>query len=378
MLYSRFLSMSAFLLSATILLSACTETRYVAHLAKQVPLPTDTPKTAGYFKVGNPYHIKGRKYYPQESYDHVETGIASWYGPGFHGKQTANGEIFDENELTAAHRTLQMPSLVRVTNLENGKSLILRVNDRGPFAHNRVIDVSKKAADLLGFKIQGTARVKVEVIPKESRIIAEVAKERRSTSGVEVAMNRSGRLPSHFYSRSDVVLADAGAGSLSPRKPLQNANIQTANATPNSMPQPLHDDGRGITPRSQFTDIMDKYADHTARKNNEHMPQDEIMTNKVASTDMSEPYSAPLVEQYPIKASKLYVQAGSFSTEDNARALKAALGELGENISVQQANVQGRTFHRVRLGPFDSVARADQAMVALEQKGRYGTIVVVD
>jgi rare lipoprotein A len=165
---NRLRSLSLTLVGVGVLLSGCTETQYVAHLAKQIPFPTDTPKTTGYYKVGNPYEIKGRQYRPQESFDHVETGIASWYGPNFHGKKTANGEIFNENELTAAHRTLQMPSLVRVTNLENGKSLILRVNDRGPFAHDRVIDVSKKASELLGFRTQGTAKVRVEVIPEES------------------------------------------------------------------------------------------------------------------------------------------------------------------------------------------------------------------
>ena len=118
----------------------------------------------GKYKVGNPYQIKGVWYYPKESFDHVETGIASWYGRQFHLKKTANGEIFDMNELTAAHRTLQMPSFVQVTNLENGRSLKLRVNDRGPFAHGRIIDVSRRAAQLLGFERQGTARVRVQIL----------------------------------------------------------------------------------------------------------------------------------------------------------------------------------------------------------------------
>ena len=125
----------------------------------------------GSYKVGKPYKIAGQWYYPAEDYDYEEIGTASWYGEDFHAKYTANGEIYDMNTLTAAHRTLPLPSIVRVTNLENGRSLVLRVNDRGPFAKNRIIDVSKRGAQLLGFQAQGTAKVKVEILEKESRAL---------------------------------------------------------------------------------------------------------------------------------------------------------------------------------------------------------------
>src|SRR5437763_13097505 len=115
----------------------------------------------GSYRVGKPYQIGDSWYYPHEQPDYDETGIASWYGPTFYGKPTANGELFDGDGLTAAHRTLPLPVNVRVTNLDNGKSLVVRVNDRGPFARGRIIDVSKHAAELLGFYAQGTARVRV-------------------------------------------------------------------------------------------------------------------------------------------------------------------------------------------------------------------------
>ncbi len=137
--------------------------------------PTDVSRAAAAtpgYKVGKPYQIKGVWYYPQVDYDYVEEGIASWYGPGFHGKATANGEIYDMNDLTAAHRTLPMPSIVRVTNLENGRSLKLKVNDRGPFARERIIDVSRRASQLLGFHMQGTTPVRVEIVEDESRQLA--------------------------------------------------------------------------------------------------------------------------------------------------------------------------------------------------------------
>ena len=123
----------------------------------------------GTYKVGNPYKIMGKWYYPKEDYSYSEIGEASWYGEDFHARKTANGENYDMNTLTAAHRTLPLPSIVRVTNLENGRSLVLRVNDRGPYAKNRIIDVSKRSAQLLGFQTQGTAKVRVEVLEKESK-----------------------------------------------------------------------------------------------------------------------------------------------------------------------------------------------------------------
>lgn len=125
--------------------------------------------TGGTYKVGNPYKIMGKTYYPAEDYDYSEVGIASWYGSDFHNKKTANGEIYDMNTLTAAHRTLPLPSIVKVTNLENGRSLVLRVNDRGPYAKNRIIDISKRGAQLLGFQTKGTAKVRVELLEKESK-----------------------------------------------------------------------------------------------------------------------------------------------------------------------------------------------------------------
>ena len=128
-----------------------------------------------HYKVGNPYEIAGVRYFPEEDYTYAETGIASWYGPKFHGRPTANGEIFDMNMVSAAHKTLPMPSVVRVTNLRNGRSLVVRVNDRGPFVAGRIIDLSRRTADLLDLRRQGTGPVRVEILPGESRRLKELA-----------------------------------------------------------------------------------------------------------------------------------------------------------------------------------------------------------
>ena len=129
--------------------------------------------SAGHYKVGIPYWINGRRYVPSSSLEYNQTGIASWYGPGFHGRLTANGEIFDENQLTAAHPTLSLPSVAEVTNLNNGETIIVRINDRGPFADRRIIDLSRKAAENLDFIRSGTTRVQVRVLSDESRALQQ-------------------------------------------------------------------------------------------------------------------------------------------------------------------------------------------------------------
>jgi peptidoglycan lytic transglycosylase len=132
--------------------------------ARLVEPGTPVPKGGGVYRVGSPYTVAGRVYVPQDNPHYRADGVASWYGSDFHGRSTANGEIFDAEGITAAHPTLPLPSYVRVTNLSNGRSLIVRVNDRGPYAGNRIIDVSKRAAYLLGFTVSGTAWVRVEYV----------------------------------------------------------------------------------------------------------------------------------------------------------------------------------------------------------------------
>ena len=129
-------------------------------------IPADPSRTAphGTYKLGTPYQINGVWYYPEYDPTYDAVGVASWYGRQFHGRPTANGEIFDMRQISAAHPTLPMPSLVEVTNLDNGRSMQLRVNDRGPFHDNRLIDLSQAAARELGFEGRGLAQVRVRFV----------------------------------------------------------------------------------------------------------------------------------------------------------------------------------------------------------------------
>ncbi|MBX9776686.1 MAG: septal ring lytic transglycosylase RlpA family protein [Xanthobacteraceae bacterium] len=122
------------------------------------------PRGGGTFKLGQPYTINGRTYYPTDDPKYRAEGIASWYGADFHGRKTANGEVYDMHGISAAHPTMPMPSYARVTNLENGRSIIVRVNDRGPYAHGRIIDLSTGTAKALGTHGAGLARVRVEYV----------------------------------------------------------------------------------------------------------------------------------------------------------------------------------------------------------------------
>lgn len=271
----------------------------------------------GSYKVGKPYVIEGKKYYPEVNYDYSESGIASWYGPGFHGKRTANGERFDTGELTAAHRTLPMPSIVRVTNLENGKSLIVRVNDRGPYSRGRIIDVSSKAAELLGFKARGVAKVRVDVLEQESRKIAAVAMQGGDTRGFEVAMNKPGyQAASYTPPTKDV-------------KSAENPTLKTA----------FKQDVSGHVKNGLF------YPDH-------------------------------VVSKEPVKDTSIYVQVGAFASEDNARHLAESLKKIGD-AKVYPAVVNGKSYHRVRIYASD-IASADMMFKRVVKNGHKNALIVVD
>jgi rare lipoprotein A len=186
--------------SSTSKLTSRLDPKYgVAASPRVVEFGQPVPKGGGVYRVGKPYLVAGRMYTPEENGRYRADGLASWYGDDFHGRLTANGEVYDMEAISAAHPTMPMPSYARVTNLSSGKSLIVRVNDRGPYHANREIDVSAKAADLLGFKRSGTARVRVEYVgaaplagTDDRQLIATLREgsPAPAPSGVMVASNR--------------------------------------------------------------------------------------------------------------------------------------------------------------------------------------------
>jgi len=136
----------------------------VSSSARVVAMGEPVPKGGGVYRVGTPYVMGGREYVPREDTHYSAVGLASWYGDDFHGRYTANGEIFDMNSISAAHPTMPLPSYARVTNLANHRSIVVRVNDRGPYVGNRVIDLSVRAAKLLHFYGDGVTKVQVDYV----------------------------------------------------------------------------------------------------------------------------------------------------------------------------------------------------------------------
>lgn len=329
-------SFSTLLLAmAALMLSACAETQLANHYAKKVDWPgQETQK--GTYKVGKPYKIGGIWYYPKENYALTETGIASWYGPDFHGKKTANGEVYDQHELTAAHRTLPMPSLVRVTNLENGRAVVVRVNDRGPFSKSRVIDVSKRAAELLGMIGPGTAKVRVEVLEKQSRQMAEAARQGVDTSRLTLTD-----------------LDRYGSGGVQ-----QVAMVETAN--PNDVPDSLKTPTITVEELNSSGKIV-PVAPKPVPPVTGHIDKGRFLPD-------------PVVTTMPVARTGIFVQAGSFASRANADRLAAQLKSISPT-RVDEALVNGRTMYRVKLGPIASVEQADSILARVSKTGGAGKVV---
>ena len=203
------------------------------------------PKGGGGYKVGQPYTVNGHTYYPSDSPSYRAEGVASWYGPDFHGRLTANGEIFDMHGISAAHPTMPIPSYARVTNLDNGRSIIVRVNDRGPYARNRIIDVSIGAANALGFYGDGLARVRVEYVGRapiegsDDRVLLATLREGRPAQMPASLMVASAApfVPSFSDERGETPLPPErpfalGNASVPVAAKPTTVNVATVNAAP--------------------------------------------------------------------------------------------------------------------------------------------------
>ena len=191
------------------------------------------PKGGGFSKIGKPYVIAGEVYTPHDMKKFSAVGLASWYGSQFHGRVTANGEVFDADSVTAAHPTMPLPSYIRVTNTLNGRSIIARVNDRGPFHSKRLIDVSERVADALAFKLNGTARVKVDYIGRAPSTGSDDATLMASltTDGTPAALRGDARAPVQLAS-NDLTDASVEAANGFSSSDLANQVVESDGGTP--------------------------------------------------------------------------------------------------------------------------------------------------
>ncbi len=300
-------------------LAGCTESKVLVDQAKVITNPGPAKPTP--YKIGKPYQVGGIWYYPKADYEYNETGIASWYGPGFDGKRTANGEIFDTNGLSAAHKTLPMPSMVRVTNLENGRSIAVRVNDRGPFSPGRIIDLSRRGAQLLGFIERGTARVRVEIMAEDSQILAAAASKQGGDS-----------LP------PPPKAAPAGEVTASGLEPIAGSKVSsgTPQVQAGSAPPAPRQGGQMVLPEPDGK-----------------------------------------VTQLAVKPTNLYIQAGAFLRQANANQLTGQLKKFGP-VRVSPVTVGAQRYYRVRIGPMASVQQADETLKRMISGGHPESRIVID
>ena len=373
----------------------------------------------GYYKIGNPYQVAGVTYYPKEDYTYREVGVSSWYGADFHNGMTANGEVYDMHSLTAAHRTLPLPSVVRVTNLQNGRSLVLRVNDRGPFVNNRIIDVSMRAAQLLGFKDQGTTQVEVEILPEESRALKEALLSGREAPAFtandapeETMVQETPKRPVNLNAQSEAGSYHAETAPAAFSQALIETPTQTAE------PQPEYNDWDADRSKADAAKTVEPEKIEAVKPAASAVPAS--MTKPVAvpataasaATVAPKPKApakaapaaqvapaapaAPVAQAAPAAPAKkaasarksaqtgvvttgsfaagYYVQVGAFSSEENAQKMVQKVSRFG-NVAVSPVKSDGKTLYRVRLGPADA-RKAVEMMDNVENAGILGARLV--
>lgn len=333
------------------LMSACSSSNrpvYSGHeeSTKGVPgFSSEGKKLSPHVKLGQSYRVNGETYVPRYQPDYVEEGMASWYGPGFHGGKTANGESFDEEELTAAHRTLPLPSIVRVTLLSTGKSALVRVNDRGPFAHNRIIDVSRGVAEKIGLIRAGVGKVRVEYLDRESKKFAELLADGRNPKSIDIESEVVSASTEELPPATLTAQADLGAAPVSEVVSQDLMPPAIVNATP------------------QDTAASAKPALST--------PFDLAQANEAPPTSVS----AKGVEAAPAVVGQSYVQIGAFQNEANAQRLVKTYAQVDGLKVEKKINSQGITLYHVRQGPFTDASATQRALNALKALGADAKIV---
>lgn len=349
------------LIAVALLLSGCYSQAQVAShwLKKNANKASGGCAAEGYLKVGNPYSIKGIKYYPKKSsYGYDEVGIASWYGSDFHGKASANGECYDMYAMTAAHKTLPMPTTVRVTNLKNGRSVVLKVNDRGPYASGRIIDLSYAAAKKLDMARDGIQKVRVQAIggphhKPGGASQAVISASQKASSGQRKEITQQASVGKSSYSLTDRAL-DAVSARIAKTKTVKiggmdvNANINESVS--------LRD----------IKDALPKTGSFTDRVSNKTSVSDNALTddNDTAPTALS--------------TRPLSIQFGSYSNHANAMAQWEHATKEFPTATLKTQNVNGTPVHRVRTTAFKNQADAHAALEKAHEAGFNNAVIVVE
>ena len=301
-------------------------------------------------QTGKPYKVKGKWYYPKEDPDYVKVGAASWYGSAFHGRLTANGEVYDMTHLTPAHPTMPLPSYARVTNLKNGSSVVVRVNDRGPFAHGRVIDLSKRAAEMLDYTHSGVAKVKVEYVGRaplhgqdDQYLMASYRPgdhdggPQEISPGVMIAMN--GPTPSAPVSALKAATAEDGpfrtaTGDGDPLLPAHGPSVPER-PLPGGLDAPV-----AVAALS----YADRRVAHAAGAFDAMLAGRGVSQGAAtASTDKADRLEGP-------RTTGAYIAVGTFASREEAQSVIAALAAHGRPELIEDRS-QGAPWYTVNLRP---------------------------
>jgi rare lipoprotein A len=343
------------------------------------------PRREGRSQVGKPYMVHGKWYYPKENRDYKAVGAASWYGDAFHGRLTANGEVYDMDRLTAAHPTMPLPSYARVTNLKDGASVIVRVNDRGPYADGRIIDLSKRAAEMLDYSTAGVARVKVQyigpapLVPNDDRYLMASYHPGKDAvplpgdgGGVMIAMNGSTPSSRHdavpFPGKLNDVRAPSGIPLPRPEPQVQLASAASTGIVdagdpilpalgpivPERPPVGLASNGAGeMLPVLGYADMR---VSRAASAFDALVGNQEAMTpaDIVVSWERSQPVKASAGDQAD------YVAVGTFASAADSSRQARDLSAYGR-VQVETAKVGAQTFYSVNLYP-DGRASIDEML----------------
>lgn len=333
-------------------------------------------------QLGKPYQVRGKWYYPKEDKNYAKVGLASWYGDAFHGRLTANGEVYDMNHLTAAHPTMPLPSYARVTNLKTGSSVIVRVNDRGPYHDGRIIDVSERAAQMLDYANIGTAQVKVEYVGRapldgddDKYLMASYHPGNRIPdpsdglpTGVMVAMN--GPSPSLPAGAAAVPfpgqLASSGAA-----QPVMSAQTQAYGdvALPDFGPIVPQRPEIALPPQSPFAVASLSYADERVHRASDVFTA--LGGDGMSPSDMLQSRQLQAPAANPTAA---YVAAGSFEDAVEAKRVAAELAEFGKT-EIQRSNLDGKDWYSVNLYP-DGHRNLDELLKAAWSHGAPDALAV--
>ena len=310
-------------------------------------------------QLGKPYKVRGKWYYPKEDRGYSKVGSASWYGDAFHGRLTANGEIYDTEHLTAAHPTMPLPSYARVTNMATGSSVIVRVNDRGPYHDGRIIDLSKRAAEMLGYAQVGTAKVKVDYVGRapidgddEPYLMASYHPGNRAPdpsdglpTGVMIAMN--GSTPTLSDARPAIPFPGQLTDSTPPQPVLAaQASSFDGIALPDFGPIVPERPDVALAPRAPFAMASLSYADERVERAANAF--EAFDRGNMTSSDPAEAWKRSNPGAGQAGASKNYVAAGSYENATEANRVAGQLAVFGKT-EVERSEFDGKDWYSVNL-----------------------------